>query len=91
MVASLSPALKRRLFNLLRNITCKGEPVSSLRNCIRNGTLCNDHGTCINHKCICNYGYSGRHCQVEADDSNDANSTIAIAIGKATYLLVSIL
>ncbi len=80
-MAGLSRPLQRRLFNLLPNIKCKGQPVSNVQGCIQNGTLCNDHGTCINNKCICNNGYSGVYCQQVDVDSSD-NHTVAITVGK---------
>jgi hypothetical protein len=56
------PQLSRLFYNLLKNFTCKGKPVSAYYNCIDDGMLCSGVGMCSNNSCVCPAGKCGAYC-----------------------------
>jgi hypothetical protein len=61
-----------------QQVVCGGERMLAEWNCISDGYLCSDHGTCVNNVCQCDDGYKGTYCQSEtSSDSID----VALAAG----------
>jgi hypothetical protein len=53
-------------------VVCGGERMLAEWNCVSDGYLCSDHGTCVNNVCQCDDGYKGTYCQSEtSSDSID--------------------
>jgi hypothetical protein len=71
-------------YGLQEAMACNGEPTSPIHGCIRNGTLCSDHGLCLiadasapNASCHCSLGWSGVHCEIETAPQGDTGATAA--------------
>jgi hypothetical protein len=79
VVSTLHATFKARFLNHMKDFTCKGVRVSHVANCIAEGKLCSDAGTCINNACQCSSGREGQFCEDFVDTSSDA--TLAIILG----------
>ncbi len=85
----ISPELLRGIVNTLVNVTCNGEPVSSLYGCVADGIVCSNHGTCNAHQCSCNMGYEGTFCQtIQGTSHSSSNSGTIIGIVIGTLLFI---
>ncbi|AVL95162.1 putative serine/threonine protein kinase receptor [Moumouvirus australiensis] len=78
-LASSNPELKSTILNLLKTFNFEGQSVSSYANCIYEGTICSDLGTCNNNSCICNSGRTGQYCEQIISESGDKIVTIVLA------------
>jgi hypothetical protein len=68
-------------YDLQEALACNGEPTSPIHGCIKNGTLCSNHGLCLvadasapNASCHCNLGWSGVHCEMETPAQGDTSA-----------------
>ncbi len=82
--------MKRRLLNLLVNVTCNGQPVSSLYGCVHDGVLCSDNGMCISNRCSCINRRTGQFCQSYSLHDTNSNDALAISLGEFTGLSINI-
>ncbi len=81
-VPGKSPNLLKKIISILVNITCDGEPVSSLYGCVSDGVVCSGQGTCTNNKCVCDSGYKGTFCEtIVTTSSSDSGTIIGIVLG----------
>jgi hypothetical protein len=55
----------KTILTRIANITCKGVAVSSVADCVYEGTICSDEGTCVNSKCVCHKNREGDYCEDE--------------------------
>jgi hypothetical protein len=80
IVAASEKALYRRLLNGLKEFTCNGQPVSALSNCISNGDLCSDVGTCsaMTGSCVCPDDREGQFCERFKSSSSDASTAVLL-------------
>lgn len=62
-VASTIPYLRSRFLDLMVNFTCNGTSVSTISNCVSQGKLCSDRGTCTGNTCLCNDDACGKYCE----------------------------
>jgi hypothetical protein len=60
---SLVDRINKTMISRIASITCDGAKVSSVANCVDDGTVCSDQGTCLSGSCVCNSGYEGDYCQ----------------------------
>jgi tRNA A-37 threonylcarbamoyl transferase component Bud32 len=102
-VPGQSKLVRARILDIVANVTCGGEHVGSLYNCIHEGTLCSDHGQCRNMElsgsgasCLCDSGYEGDHCQtLTANSGSDVplapilGSIIPVGVVAFVVLLVA--
>jgi guanyl-specific ribonuclease Sa len=75
-------ALKARFLNQLREFTCKGLRVSQVANCVFDGQLCSDAGSCVENGCVCQSGREGQYCESLVGSSSD--TTLPIVLGAFT-------
>jgi hypothetical protein len=87
LVVPVSKVVRGKVLDELVQIKCDGKAVSSLRNCVRNGTLCSDAGECQNNRCICSPERTGEFCDELADDDADALNAASIAAIAACVLI----
>lgn len=69
-VAGQSAPLRRRLLDIVSNMTCGGVHVSSVYGCIYQGTICSNQGACTNGACLCESGYEGQYCESATSTSS---------------------
>jgi preprotein translocase subunit YajC len=92
VVAGTLPSVKRRLIYLLANTTCNGGQVaSSLYDCIIDGTLCSDHGTCTSGACVCDSGWKGDQCQSEKMSAAEVGLIVGLSVAIPIVSLVFLL
>jgi hypothetical protein len=69
-------------YDLQEALACDGEPTSPIHGCIKNGTLCSDHGLCLVADASapnCTLGWIGVHCEMETPALSDKSATAAAA------------
>ncbi len=78
-----SSAVLKKIVKSLVAITCDGEHVSSLYGCVSDdGVVCSDHGSCKNHTCTCDAGYTGIYCEkASGSSSSNTGTIIGIVLG----------
>ncbi len=81
-ILSRLPAAQGMYYDLQEALACNGEPTSPIHGCIKNGTLCSDHGLCLvadasapNASCHCTLGWSGVHCEMGTLAPSDRSAT----------------
>jgi ABC-type phosphate transport system substrate-binding protein len=74
------PYMRSLLLNYVADITCDGEPVSALSNCIYNGTLCSDMGNCLEGSCYCADDRTGTWCEKQKDDSSSMETGLVVSL-----------
>ena len=93
--AATVPGLSQRILLALANVTCNGEKVSSIANCVSaQGTLCSNRGVCYEKRCECGEGWTGEHCQTNistlrttASDDTVMVATLASIIPAAAIVV----
>ncbi|AQN68650.1 protein tyrosine kinase (PTK) family protein [Saudi moumouvirus] len=78
-LASSNPKLKSVILNSLKSFKFEGQSVSAYADCIYEGTICSDLGTCNNNSCICDSGRTGQYCELLVSESSDKIVTIVLA------------
>jgi hypothetical protein len=86
VLATKVRSIKSRLLDQLKRFTCDGVQVSQLANCILDGQLCSNSGSCINNECRCDTGKEGQYCETTTSSSSD--NTLVIVLGKSLSLSV---
>ncbi|ALR84495.1 putative serine/threonine-protein kinase receptor [Niemeyer virus] len=79
-VASSHPKILRENLELLQSFTFEDRTVSKVANCIFEGTICYDKGTCNNNVCLCNIDREGQFCELEKTQSDTNIVTIILAV-----------
>ncbi|QTF49759.1 putative serine/threonine-protein kinase/receptor [Acanthamoeba polyphaga mimivirus] len=90
-VASSNPTLKSRNLNLLKNFVVDGEPISSIANCIYQGTICSDMGTCNNNSCLCNSYRKGIYCENIVSSSGESIGIILAIVIPVSFVICCII
>jgi hypothetical protein len=75
------PPLARHFYDLLKNFTCAGKPVSGAYNCINDGSLCSGVGICSNNTCVCPPGTCGPYCGQAAHTATPSNGDVSVILG----------
>jgi hypothetical protein len=96
--AATVPGLSQRILLALANVTCNGEKVSAIADCVSaEGTLCSDRGVCYEKRCECGEGWTGDHCQTNvstlkttASDDTVMVATLASIIPAAALVVLLI-
>jgi hypothetical protein len=78
VLAASNEALKARFLNQLKEFTCKGLRVSQVANCVFDGKLCSDAGSCVENQCGCQSGREGQYCESLVSSSSDTTLTIVL-------------
>lgn len=90
-VASTHPYYLKNNLELLKSFTFNGKQVSQFANCINDGTICSDKGTCNNNLCLCEKDRTGDYCQHVVSESSDNTLIIVLAIIIPTTFLILII
>ncbi|AGD92983.1 putative serine/threonine-protein kinase/receptor [Megavirus lba] len=79
-VASTHPYYLKNNLELLKSFTFNGQQVSQYANCINDGTICSDKGSCTNNVCLCDKDRTGDYCEYIVSESEDNTLTIVLAV-----------
>ncbi|AGF85754.1 tyrosine kinase family protein [Moumouvirus goulette] len=90
-VASTHPYYLKNNLELLKSFTFNGEQVSQIANCINDGTICSNNGTCTNNFCLCDENRTGKYCESVISTSSDNILIIVLAIIIPISLIIVII
>eukprot|EP01087_Luapelamoeba_hula_P003949 TRINITY_DN138_c0_g2_i1.p1 TRINITY_DN138_c0_g2~~TRINITY_DN138_c0_g2_i1.p1 ORF type:complete len:1696 (-),score=223.93 TRINITY_DN138_c0_g2_i1:132-5219(-) len=74
----LPSRIETLVLETLATVKCNGVYALTLSGCLTDGTICSDHGSCVDGSCFCKLGYTGTFC--ENTPSETSTSTIYIAV-----------
>ncbi|AVL94173.1 putative serine/threonine protein kinase receptor [Megavirus vitis] len=79
-IAAKNPTLMAHNLNLLKVFTYDNVTVSNIANCIYQGTICYNQGTCNENSCLCNSGRDGYYCELESSNGTDKTIIIILSV-----------
>jgi hypothetical protein len=79
------------MLEFVANMTCQGQHVSSVYNCIYQRTICSDHGVCSAGACLCSSGYEGEYCETATSTSDTSLAPILGSIIPAAVIALLVM
>ncbi|BCS82572.1 putative serine/threonine-protein kinase receptor [Cotonvirus japonicus] len=89
-IASNHPKYYKENLELLKSFTFEGKNVSEIANCINDGSICSNSGSCTDGVCICQKDRIGDYCESVVSESSDNSLTIILAVVIPVLFLIVI-